>query len=615
MTRRRLRRRQMGIISTNDASTAMVNLVSLGMIGFGASNLAFGDKAPIVSTHFDEEANAAFTILGGVSLLCLTLLKRPSMILKTLVAGLCISLLGTISCSANMQESVCSHLNFTVTVGTGVFLILFVATDLLRRHLLFNILIHRVNTAYRVSSTLGRSHSGIKYPLDFFLKTFFISETKLGYVGQTDDLARPHGQGTWHESTRHGEILHGVWRDGLPLGPFRSIEFSTGYTTEQIKVVYVKDRRESNSDLWFKSDRDDVAWGISFVECSTSGHFYRHLPSVTQQPGVYSSWDECVADMCEEGVFHGPCDACGSSLEKECNISVDQKGVLHVNGQESREAHVTISIEEGSIRLPDTLRPRKEAVLFIHGFNSSCDDAIKRIGQLWGLAGFPAHYYPVVFAWPACKTVCYFRAKRLCRDDQVVNDLCATLDAIFQSGCKIHVISHSMGAILLMESIQRMTPPFCLSTLSLLNPDCDIEDFVNRSYPKLRSICNVITLYADESDNALWYSQVFNRWKALGKHPYDLTMKEMDRSDQDVPVTANHLRSYRALDIDVIDVSSMDNNMHSMRHNFFNLNRLMVDDLRDILTQKRRASLRPRLTHISLNVYSFLNAPRHIKNK
>ena len=51
------------------------------------------------------------------------------------------------------------------------------------------------------------------------------------------------------------------------------------------------------------------------------------------------------------------------------------------------------------------------------------------------------------------------------------------------------------------------------------------------------------------------------------------------------------------------------------RHNFFNINRWMVDDLREILTTRNRARLRTsRMTHRFANVYSFLAVPTHIVN-
>ena len=185
-----------------------------------------------------------------------------------------------------------------------------------------------------------------------------------------------------------------------------------------------------------------------------------------------------------------------------------------------------------------------------------------------------------------------------------------------------------------------------------------------------------ITLYGDHADGALFYSETFNRTPALGKHPFQLYSVEPidgagDRapssaapcspgdlastpparsgsaatSGEDVaasPRSALHAgaapnrpdlgrgtsRRIRGapppappgarnqpFDMDVIDVSWMDGNMHAMRHNFFNINRWMVDDLREILTTRVRARLRTsRMTHRFSNVWSFLAVPTFVVN-
>ena len=72
----------------------------------------------------------------------------------------------------------------------------------------------------------------------------------------------------------------------------------------------------------------------------------------------------------------------------------------------------------------------------------------------------------------------------------------------------------------------------------------------------------------------------------------------------------------RPLDMDVIDTSWMDSNVQGLRHNYFNVNRYMIDDIRDVILTKRRAYLRSgRLTHRRGNVWSFLGAPKYIVNQ
>jgi hypothetical protein len=71
------------------------------------------------------------------------------------------------------------------------------------------------------------------------------------------------------------------------------------------------------------------------------------------------------------------------------------------------------------------------------------------------------------------------------------------------------------------------------------------------------------------------------------------------------------------LDMDVIDTTWMDNNVHAIRHNYFNINPTIVDDLRHLIVGKKRARSRPGLLQSSSaeNVYIFLVAPSHVKNK
>ncbi|EOD38701.1 hypothetical protein EMIHUDRAFT_50643, partial [Emiliania huxleyi CCMP1516] len=67
------------------------------------------------------------------------------------------------------------------------------------------------------------------------------------------------------------------------------------------------------------------------------------------------------------------------------------------------------------------------------------------------------------------------------------------------------------------------------------------------------------------------------------------------------------------LDMDVIDVSWMDNNVPFLRHNFWNINRGMIDDLRDILCTKGRGRHLPApMTPRSGNVGCFLGGPSYV---
>ena len=71
----------------------------------------------------------------------------------------------------------------------------------------------------------------------------------------------------------------------------------------------------------------------------------------------------------------------------------------------------------------------------------------------------------------------------------------------------------------------------------------------------------------------------------------------------------------RWADIDVIDMTWLSSNVHALRHNSFNLNRSLVDDLREVIVEgKRAAQRRSRLVRRAGNVFTFLQPPSHVVN-
>lgn len=200
-------------------------------------------------------------------------------------------------------------------------------------------------------------------------------------------------------------------------------------------------------------------------------------------------------------------------------------------------------------------------------------------------------------------------------------------------------------------------------------------------YDLARRFCSLITLYADNMDGALFYIEYLSMTSIKGPLNYSLGrrghMMYRDPEDnevagrtdtqflnwQDKNLTApedldlafaavNQRANYpgvasyaynrgrtepveetspygtgrsgtgedspmQYLDMDVIDTTWMDNNVHAIRHNYFNLNPTIVDDLRHLIVLKKRAGHRPGLlkTTSAENVYIFLVAPSHVKNK
>jgi len=66
--------------------------------------------------------------------------------------------------------------------------------------------------------------------------------------------------------------------------------------------------------------------------------------------------------------------------------------------------------------------------------------------------------------------------------------------------------------------------------------------------------------------------------------------------------------------MDVVDTTWIENNVQAIRHSYWNLNRELVEDLRELVLTHRRARFRSRVALRLGNVYSFLAAPSCVKN-
>ncbi|KAF9156579.1 hypothetical protein BG015_003879 [Linnemannia schmuckeri] len=306
-----------------------------------------------------------------------------------------------------------------------------------------------------------------------------------------------------------------------------------------------------------------------------------------------------------------------------------------------------------------------EALVFVHGYNCALTYGIGRLGQLLALGEFPPYIKPFVFSWPSSTTMGYFTAKSVGCSDNVANDLRQFIIDLKEAGFRrVHILAHSMGARIVLSALRksyfdgvlaerevvdpepsiisnegskthlqgRMSVKYRdrpqqrtksghslteeedvgiiqLATFTLLNPDADLDIFLEEDYWTLSKYCPHITLYADAHDGALFWSEVLGRKKSLGRHPRTLVYSPTGE----------------VLDVDVIDTTSLDVNIHSIRHNFFNLNRMLVDDLYDVVVLGRRATerearLSSRWTFAddgteNGEVYTFLCAPSYVVNK
>ena len=153
----------------------------------------------------------------------------------------------------------------------------------------------------------------------------------------------------------------------------------------------------------------------------------------------------------------------------------------------------------------------EDVLLFIHGYNSTCKDAVMRAAQL----GYDLNFKGAVtaFTWPSLGTVGGYLADM---DSARLSSgyLLEFLREILKASTKkLYIIAHSMGNVVLTEALVKMKeanefPSKIIHEIVLAAPDIDKDIFVTEIMPK---ICGAtrLTLYASENDKALLASEQF----------------------------------------------------------------------------------------------------------
>ena len=152
----------------------------------------------------------------------------------------------------------------------------------------------------------------------------------------------------------------------------------------------------------------------------------------------------------------------------------------------------------------------KDALIFIHGYNVSFQEAVRRTAQLVHDLSFKGA--ALSYSWPSYSTV-----KNYMYDEdsvmwtvphlkqfilKVIND--ASLE-------KLHIIAHSMGNRALTNAIKELNTEGInlkkINQIILAAPDIDSNVFTDVIVPGIKNVSKQITLYASSKDKALKFSR------------------------------------------------------------------------------------------------------------
>lgn len=152
---------------------------------------------------------------------------------------------------------------------------------------------------------------------------------------------------------------------------------------------------------------------------------------------------------------------------------------------------------------------RRNAVIFVHGYNTGYEDGLFRFAQFYndiGLNDVPVHY-----SWPSAEKLFrygYDRDSMLFARDGFK----ATLKSVMKAGAdKVLLVAHSMGSMLVMETLREITIAGDNYTRSriggvvLVSPDIDIDVF-RAQVRRIGTLPKPFVIFSSKRDRVLKFA-------------------------------------------------------------------------------------------------------------
>jgi esterase/lipase superfamily enzyme len=220
-------------------------------------------------------------------------------------------------------------------------------------------------------------------------------------------------------------------------------------------------------------------------------------------------------------------------------------------------------------RLAASTHFQDHAFVFVHGYNTSFDNALYRTAQIANDMHFDGA--PFVYSWPSGGAVASYGWDRESAEG-ARRYLREFLDIVVkETGAKsISIVAHSMGNIALLDVLRDMNKAkpanVVISQIILAAPDVSMEDFTDVA-EGIKGLSNGVTLYASSNDRALQISRgVWGSYRA-----------------GDVPPSGPLV----AAGVDTIDVTAASTDVFSLNHSDYAQNSDLVSDIGALVDQGR----------------------------
>jgi esterase/lipase superfamily enzyme len=185
---------------------------------------------------------------------------------------------------------------------------------------------------------------------------------------------------------------------------------------------------------------------------------------------------------------------------------------MHLGSPDTQRATAEL---HASIERALAMVPRREVVVFVHGFNNTFPDAVSRMAETWHYLG--RQMVPIVYSWPAGREGLFgydidYESSRF-----TVSHFKRLMIALMECDAveKIHIIAHSRGTDVVTSAVREGVIHFRaagkdpkteikIGHLVLAAADLDLE-MVNQRLrgERVEDGCEHVTVYSGAADKAL----------------------------------------------------------------------------------------------------------------
>lgn len=311
-------------------------------------------------------------------------------------------------------------------------------------------------------------------------------------------------------------------------------------------------------NLWIKTSglyRISSRYGVLFGP-------HRFTPSLNQYPLQLGYCDVSIPPNHVSGKLEAPKWSRFEWSEDE------QKHVVLKTIEPAKEDHFFKKLSQQLASAP-----KQEILVFIHGYNVSFADAVRRTAQLHHDLQFPGK--PLCYSWPSAATLSGYS-----RDEATVGWTVAHLEKLLldlrerAQAKKVHLIAHSMGNRALVGALERLilrvpSSSEWLGQVVLAAPDVDGGELSNRYLPTIVPCVQRVTLYTSSNDKALIVSSAIHGANRAG---------------------ADNPRSLIFRGVETVDVSPIDTGL--LGHSYYGENPELIKDLQALVELNQPASHR-----------------------